>query len=145
MLFFALKLFFFLFLRLFLILEWYNKVLYLVNFCDKLVDPSAISFLRRMIIRLSVVFALTLCTLISVALSARRHYELFLLVQFLGSLIRRLSINHLSSTTGIAFDLGERFSDMTGDFGLIDTKHESVEDCWREIIVVDLLTLVRRL
>lgn len=34
---------------------------------------------------------------------------------------------------------------MARYFSLINTKHESVKDSWREVIVVDLLTLMRRL
>jgi hypothetical protein len=34
---------------------------------------------------------------------------------------------------------------VVADLGLIDTKHQSVKDRWREVIVVNLVALVRRL
>ena len=34
---------------------------------------------------------------------------------------------------------------MVADLSLIDTKHQSVEYRWREVIVVDLIALVWRL
>ncbi len=98
-----------------------------------------------MIIRLCIVLTLTLCTLVCDTFPASLHYELFLLLQLLWCLIRRLSIDDLTCTRSIAFDFGKGFSDMARYFSLIDTKHECVKDSWREVIVVDLLTLMRRL
>jgi hypothetical protein len=34
---------------------------------------------------------------------------------------------------------------MVADLGLIDTKHQCVENCRRQIIIVNLIALVRRL
>jgi hypothetical protein len=41
--------------------------------------------------------------------------------------------------------LRKRFSHVITDFGLIYPKHQSIEDSRREIVVVDLVALVRGL
>ena len=143
---FLLRLFFILILIWLLILERHCEILYFVDLGDKLVKP--VSFLGRIIVvGLRIILALTLRTFIRVALSSCRHYELFFLVQFRRSLIRRLSVQNLSITVCqiVSLDLWERFTDVTGDFSLVNTEHESIEDCRRQIVVVNLLTFMRRL
>jgi hypothetical protein len=108
-----LGLFFILLMSLLLILEryCYYEILYLVNLGNKLVK-AAVSFLGGMMMTvgglLGVVLTLTLRTLVCVALSPSRHYDLlFLLQQFRRSLIRSLSIqNYLAITIcNISFHL----------------------------------------